>query len=247
MDKHRIYQDKITIDDGKVRGFYNRQASMAENPLGAAFLGEQDSAVLEEKNIYTKTNVIPKLQINRDTRILDLGCGVGRMAVFVLPQCGFYCGVDFSEKMVEKARSLCGSITKAAPFQIHCMSVMEAVLMKKELLGGPFEVVILSGVLMYLNDAEVQQIVQALPDLLAQKCVIYWGDPVGIGKRLTLNNYFSESFQMEYSAIYRTVEEYTELFQPLMKTGFSIKEQRYMPKFGETYTDTGRYYMLLER
>ena len=56
MDKHRIYQDKIEIDDSKVKGFYNRQASMAENPLGAAFLGQQDRAVLEEK-IFTQKQI----------------------------------------------------------------------------------------------------------------------------------------------------------------------------------------------
>ena len=44
-----------------------------------------------------------------------------------------------------------------------------------------------------------------------------------------------------------TTEEYLELFRPLLRAGFTIKEQKYMPKFGDTYTDTGRYYMLLER
>lgn len=247
MDKHRIYQNKIAIDDAAVKDFYNQRAAMAEDPLGAVFLGKQDDTVLEEKNTYTEKNIIPKLKINHDTRVLDLGCGIGRMAAFILPRCGFYCGVDFSEKMVEKARKYCASISDAASFQIHCMSVSEAVLAKKELLGTPFNVTLLSGVLMYLNDNDVQQIMQALPTLMTQQCIIYWGDPVGLDKRLTLKNYFSDSFQTEYSAIYRTTEEYLELFRPLLRAGFTIKEQKYMPKFGDTYTDTGRYYMLLER
>ena len=247
MDNHRIYHNKIEIDSKAVQSFYNRQAEGASTPLGAVFLGSQDQSVLDEKNHYTKTVVIPKLRINRETRVLDLGCGIGRMAQFILPDCGFYCGVDFSEKMVESANVLCAAIAPAAAFQIHCLSVPEAVSLGNGFLGGPFEVVLLSGVLVYLNDSEVQQVIHALPELLAQQCVVYWGDPVGLGERLTLKDFPSASFQTEYSAIYRTVEEYMELFQPLFQAGFDIKEQQYMPRFGETYTDTGRYYMLLER
>ena len=247
MDNHRIYGNKVTIDTKVVKDFYNRQMEKADNPLGAVFLGSQDQAVLNEKNTYTRNTIIPKLDIKQDTRVLDLGCGIGRLAQEILPDCGFYCGVDFSERMVECARDLCTHIAPTERFKIHCLSMTEAVSAGNAVLGGPFGVVLLSGVLVYLNDSEVQKAVCMLSELLEKRCTIYWGDPVGLQKRLTLKDFPSESFQTDYSAIYRTVSEYLELFQPLFKAGFTITEQAYMPKFGETYTDTGRYYMLLHR
>lgn len=247
MENHRIYAEKISIDGDIVKNFYDAQAEKAIDPRGAVFLGNQDHAILEEKNAFTRDRIIPKLKINQNTRILDLGCGVGRIAEMVLPKCSFYCGVDFSKNMVEKARQLCAGLVDSNSFILHCMSITEAVSSGLKFLGGPFDVIILSGVLMYLNDEEVKQVIGSLPELLNKQSIVYWGDPVGLEKRLTLRDFPSKSFQADYSAIYRTAKEYMDFFDPLFRAGFSIMEQSYMPKFGETYTDTARYYMLIER
>lgn len=247
MDKHRIYKNKVTIDTENVKDFYNRQLEKVSNPSGAVFLGNQDESILNEKNTYIKTEIIPRLPIKRDIRILDLGCGIGRMAQYILPRCGFYCGVDFSEKMVEAANVLCSQMASTDQFQIHCMSITDAVSKGSTFLGGPFGIILLSGVLIYLNDAEVEQVIRLLPGLLEKRCTIYWADPVGLQKRLTLKDFPSEALQTDYNAIYRTTSEYMELFEPLLQAGFTITKQTYMPKFGETYTDTARYYILLQR
>lgn len=247
MENHRIYAEKISIDGKAVKDFYDAQVEKAADPRGAVFLGNQDRSILEEKNAFTRERIIPKLKINQNTRILDLGCGVGRIAEMVLRECKFYCGVDFSQNMAEKARELCAGIVGSDAFSIHCMSITEAALSGAEFLGGPFDVIILSGVLMYLNDGEVEQVMHSLPTLLDKQGVVYLGNPVGIEKRLTLRDFPSKSFHADYSAIYRTVEEYMEFLKPLSQEGFSVVEQSYMPKFGETYTDTARYYMVIER
>ena len=105
MDERRIYGKKIAIDKDKVRGFYNRQAASSESKMGSVFLGNQSPEVLEQKNSYCKDYILPMLDVKDHTRILDLGCGIGRWAEFVLPNCGCYCGVDFSEEMVRAVRS----------------------------------------------------------------------------------------------------------------------------------------------
>ncbi len=113
--------------------------------------------------------------------------------------------------------------------------------------GKIFDLVILSGVLMYLNDSDVTKVFDALPNLLAEHCTIYSGEPVGLETRLTLSDFPSEALQTSYNAIYRTTGEYLTFFAPLINDGFSVIKSEFMPKFGEHYTDTGRHYMILRR
>lgn len=42
--------------------------------------------------------------LEKDTVFLDLGCGIGRIARSIAPVVQEYCGVDFSEEMIEKAK-----------------------------------------------------------------------------------------------------------------------------------------------
>jgi ubiquinone/menaquinone biosynthesis C-methylase UbiE len=41
---------------------------------------------------------------NKDDRILDVGCGVGKYLVLMAERCDFIVGIDFSQKMLEKAK-----------------------------------------------------------------------------------------------------------------------------------------------
>ncbi len=245
MDKRRIYGEKVAIDTDKVRGFYNRQVAASGFRMGSVFLGNQSSEILEQKNSYCRDYIFPMLDVRNHTRVLDLGCGIGRWAEFILPDCGHYCGVDFSDEMIREAEQTCNQ--RGGSFQLHCMSVADAATQDTTFYGGMFHLVIISGVLMYLNDPDVERIFCCLPNLLAEHCVVYSAEPIGLERRLTLSNFPSQTFHTEYSAIYRTQEEYDAFFAPLIESGFSIFRREPMPKFGEHYTDTARCYTLLRR
>lgn len=245
MDERRIYGEKVAIDTDKVRGFYNHQVAASGCKMGSVFLGNQSPEILEQKNSYCRDYILPMLDVRKHTRVLDLGCGIGRWAEFILPDCGHYCGVDFSDEMIREAEQTCNR--RGGHFRLHCMSVMEAVAQDAAFYGGPFDLVIISGVLMYLNDSDVERVFCHLPNLLAERCVIYSAEPIGLGRRLTLNDFPSQTFHAGYSAIYRTHEEYDAFFTPLLKSGFSVARREPMPKFDEHYTDTARYYTLLRR
>lgn len=245
MDKRRIYGDKVSIDKDKVKDFYNRQVSASATKAGAVFLGSQDPGILEQKNAWCRDYIFPMLDVNGSTRVLDLGCGIGRWAEILLPQCGHYCGFDFSEEMIKEAEQTCRRV--GGSFQLQCMSILNAAAQSAGSLGGAFNLVLISGVLVYLNDSDVEQIFSRLPNLLAERCTLYLGEPVGLEKRLTLRDFPSEALHAAYNAIYRTPEEYLGFYAPLLADGFSVVKREFMPKFGEHYTDTGRYYTILRR
>ncbi len=53
---------------------------------------------------YEKEIIIPKLNITRNSNILDIGCGVGRLADDIVPICNYYLGTDFAEDLISIAK-----------------------------------------------------------------------------------------------------------------------------------------------
>ena len=78
-------------------------------------------------------------------RVLDVGCGSGRIGEFVLEAgAGHYVGVDFSEPMIELAGA------RLEPFS-HRVELLVEDFLKAEL-EGPFDVILALGLYDYLPD-----------------------------------------------------------------------------------------------
>lgn len=246
MDETRVYGRAVEIDSDHVKQFYEQRAASAhETGYNAVLLGSQDPEAVQQKNHFERDYILPMLEIGPDSRVLDIGCGVGRWAEFVLPVCGFYCGTDFSKGMTQATQAVCRRYEKQ--FQVHNLSFSETVRQTAGYFGGAFDAVISAGVCMYINDQELEEIFHQLPSLLKPSSRLFFTEAVGLEKRLTLNEFPSEALQTAYSAIYRTPEEYNRFYAPLLAAGFSIKKQEFIPNYGENYSDSGRWYTVLER
>lgn len=59
----------------------------------------------------------------------------------------------------------------------------------------------------------------------------------------------SDQLDSDYSAIYRTAEEYVKLYSIFTKQGFHFAEQAYFPPEinGTRYNDSDRWYAILKR
>lgn len=244
MNERRIYGEKAQINETHVRDFYNKRAlASASGDVGAVLLGNQNPQALKAKNDFDQKQILSL--IGPETRVLDIGCGIGRVAGFILPNCDFYCGVDFSEEMVKTTKRVCQN--KGGNYTTYCLSALEAVDQNIDFYGGRFGTIIAAGVFMYVNDQDAQHIFRRLPELLEKHSSVYLSDTVGLQKRLTLRDFPSEALHAEYSAIYRTSEEYLNLYEPLFNAGFHVTKHGFRPNFGETYTDTARYFAVLRR
>lgn len=244
--ENRIYEKAVSIDMDQVQKFYNERAKKVEEKgTSVVLLQEHDSDSATKEDAFEKNYILPKLQLSGQTRVLELGCGIGRLAEAIIPSCGFYCGVDFSEEMIRAAGLVCGRC--GSNYQLYTMSCSEAIEKGNNFFGGKFDCLVVSGIFMYINDEELVKMLRAVPDMLSEHSVIYFLNPVGVGRRLTLKDFYSNQLGTTYNAIFRTPEEYTKAYQPLFQAGFSILERGPIPQLEKQYEDSDRWYIILRR
>ena len=241
----RMYGTKIDLNPTDVRDFYNNRANMflqgKKSRNTTVLLGDNKIGYADKWDIDEKNFVLPQLNVTTKTSVLDIGCGVGRWGGTLVPLCNKYVGVDFSEEMVRAARISFGTSDNT---KFLCSSFQDLFALE-EIAGQKFDVVVIAGVSMYINDSELQMCFRNLASLLNPGAVIYIEESVGVKERLTLSNIWSESLSDNYNAIYRTRQEYLDLLQPLMSRNNIISEGYFASLDKKELSETSHWYILL--
>lgn len=249
MNDKRIYGKKYEINTLRTKELYNARADRLgkmKSPYTSVLLGDQNPEYADKWNTVEKELILPLMEADKTKSVLDLGCGIGRWAESLLPLCGSYTGVDFSEGMIEEAVKRCGHLMNDSSL-FECDSVQH--FLHKSAADKKYDIIIISYVCMYINDSEIEFVMKKIAELASENCVIYFIDTVGLEKRLTLNEIYSDALKADYSAIYRTAEEYNDLYKIFEKIGFEKISFGFMPKLNneEAYAETDRHYMVLKR
>ena len=131
-----------------------------------------------------------------DGKVLDLGCGAGTWTEIFARRCGTVIGVEQSASMVRSARA---RLAGQAHVEIQQGDVLA------RLPKGPFDLMFLGGLCMYLNDVDVIELLRSLRSRLETGgSVILRESTIPKG---------STASQGEYQAVYRSVAVYRNLFQ----------------------------------
>lgn len=250
MSEHRIYDNKVDIKADDVKRFYDERAKKAasmECPYTAVLLGDQNPNHAAEWNAFEKQYILPELRVDNKSRILDIGCGMGRWAETFIPQTEYYYGADYSAEMIALAKKR--NTFPEKEYDFECYSFQEVVSLPKEHFQKKFNKAVICGVCMYINDKELQECFEKLNQLLADESILYLTETVARESRLTLNQFYSEALKADYDVIYRTQEEYNQMYSPLLEAGFQIVKQDFLPKLNkeEKYSETDRWYTILKR
>lgn len=114
-------------------------------------------SLVSPKSMETRT-VTEFLSVPDGARVLDLGCGYGDIARFFVDRCS-YLGIDSNESYVKEARRR-NSQTNA---EFLLADLSDEVVKQR----GPFDLVILSGVLHHLTSEQVIALASASEELLS--------------------------------------------------------------------------------
>lgn len=202
----RVYTDKIEIDNNSTKEFWENRANNINN-LQTVLLGSDKTGIEQNtRNEHEKLIVESVVKQIKNPRILDIGCGIGRWAENLINQFDSYTGVDFSEGFINFASE---KFANYSNIKFYNSSILN---LDKEILNSKFNFIICTGVLMYINDSNIFDILKAFRRVTPE--YVYIQESISLmDARLTLNKFESKDLQTNYNAIYRTKQEYEEYFK----------------------------------
>lgn len=243
----RIYGETVDINYEKTKEFWELRSKKynEEHPYVSVKLGDNNYEISEKWDAHEKAEILPKLNIDKDSYVLDIGCGIGRLSEAILLNCRYYCGMDFSENLIEIAKNRIASKAEfdffAEPIQAISKEMPEIKYV------GKYNKIIIAGVLLYINDNDIKESLAKVVQLLADSCTIYIATTVADDKRITLNEWESAELETTYNVVYRTFEEYMELFEPIFENGFSLVEKDGIFSEESRWKETNNQYFIFER
>lgn len=197
-----------TIDAEAVRRYFNRPSH--GSAAAVSMMAHEHNLPVDaaryrlRQEIQTISNWLDAVPVTG--RVLDLGCGAGGWLAVFANRYSFVVGMEQSSTMVEAARERIASLTN--------IEIIEGDVCT-ELPDGPFDLIFLGGLCMYLNDGDTTTLLRSLPHRLTKDgSVILRESTVPKGRSIA---------QGEYQAVYRSPDAYRTLF---LEAGFNASEVR---------------------
>ena len=218
----RVYGERKPLDYLKVKKFFDDRSAKIEETGRLSVTMYQSEEVAQLRDAHEKTVILPLLQAGPSTRALDIGCGTGRWGMSLSDIVGSYLGVDFCQAYIDAGQAMFASKhLDPAKFVFQRLPANE-VSAETLAFSPPFDLVIIAGLLAFLNDDDVYSIFRALPDIMSDDATIYLREPLATDQRLTLLDFPSDQLAQDYNVIYRTDEEMQALFAPLVGAGAEL-------------------------
>lgn len=150
--------------------------------------------------------------INKNAYFADLGAGNGYWTFKFAEKVKEMDAVDYQSSFVIQA------IQRARALEINNISFTESTIQDFKS-NKQFDVILISGVLIYLEDEEMDVLIENMKNYSKKGTILILREGTGIGKRHQINAKYSKNLKARYSAIYRTREELIETFK---KIGFEL-------------------------
>lgn len=244
----RVTKKIEDIDYQNTKNFFKRRAGKFKdtNPYSVTMYQDNNVELVAKRNKQEIQKIKPLLGIQEETKVLDIACGIGRWADAIVEPVEEYCGIDFSGELIQIAKER--NQRENFFFYEGSVSEIEKILQLNN--KSKFNVILLMGILMYINDADIDDFFTQVERQCETNAKICIREPIGLFDRLTLKDFYSEDLQDSYNAIYRTKEELMKfLDKGFLERGFIIEEEGFLFEEGglNNRKETSQYYFILSR
>ena len=195
------------IDKTSVADFWESHARSLSNSQKPGLSNLETDPNFAEKKINIERTVLSSY-VSSDSvgTFLDFGAGYGEWSLFF-------------HKMFKKIIAYEQSATMYDIFlkKVTDNSVKNVEIIKKDVSKvdsiDSFSVALLSGILIYLPDTDVENILRLLFRASNSRSIIVLRDATGVSGDYSIDGKFSEALQQNYHAFYRSREHYIEIFK----------------------------------
>lgn len=221
------------LDPEKVKSFWKtrgkKNGSVAFESIANL---EEKPELLEMKISLEQQQLMPLLKFSPDKTVLDLGAGVGQWSFRFAPLVKKVVAVEYTSSFCDIGRL---EAQKRGCLNIEFINSAAELFKTNE----QFDLVFISGLFVYLNHEQVQQLMNNLTHLIKPEGEILLRDGVSILESSHfIDNNYSNILNEYYSAYYRTRMDYLTLFENngfnLIKDGQMFEEGCPLNKFKET-------------
>lgn len=245
--KTRVCRENIDIDDTRM---FFEQRTQKSLPHRYNYVIYQDSnpELAVERDAYEKNKISPFLNTKESSIVLDVGCGVARWGDYFSEMLisGKYVGIDFSENLLDIARNQYSDDSRYI-FVRGAFQDLEKILFENKL-PDKFDIVLINGVLMYINDHDIYSCLEGAGRKLISGGIIYIKESVGVDDRFTLNHFFSKEMNADYSAIYRSIKQYDAVLNETFRNEFEIVTSGYTwDEVLSNRKETASYYWIIRK
>lgn len=194
----------------KIKLFWENRADIFNDKSFKSTNLEEDK-YLQELKIKNETKKIKKI-INsiKFNNVLDLGAGLGYWSMFLSSYCNSVTAVDFSEKMINNAEMI--SIENGV--DNICFIANNAIDFNSD---DSFDLIFISGLMIYINDEDIYKLLNKIDGYSHKGSYLLLRDGTAKHKKYFINDKYSVDLKTKYSAIYRTRNQYINIFN---KIGF---------------------------
>jgi 2-polyprenyl-3-methyl-5-hydroxy-6-metoxy-1,4-benzoquinol methylase len=179
---------------------YSEREDLSLNSLMNLEIDPQKSI---EKFTFEKARLESIITYNSSWNIVDLGGGVGLWSEYFSDKVKGVTLVEREKRFVELAKE---RIKK------ENVSVVLSDVSEFDDVENKFDAVFISGVTLYLTDDRLNMMMKKIKKYMKPNGLFIHRDAYGIDERFLLDRKNSENLKLDYSAVYRSRNEYDEIF-----------------------------------
>ena len=235
----RAETEKPLHDESSLAGvtsFWNARTE-AQDRADACLLGTvtDAEAIVRLRDALEKSHVARAVTLRATDRVLDLGGGAGRFALWLAPHVAHVDLVDASHALLDAAKD------KAQNLGLTNVTCIESSALSYRAPRGSYDLVLVMGLLTHLSEGDLQQLPSRLAGMMKPSSRLIIKEPI-----TTDGTYRNDTAQghgegLAYTAYFRPRRYYVDLFSQHFQTTYQSATCAHpLPFFASDVNDTAQ-------